>query len=151
MKRTLLRFASMALVAGMFSSVLFGQIATPPVIDGDGSDAVWAGVEAWDLLRTSGWNEAFMAGPDDFSATIKAIWDADAIYCLLEVMDDTLVTDKNNSWERDHYSIYFDISNIKQNVTGDLLDDLIEPMDSVQFMLEKIWSIEGDIDLGLNG
>jgi hypothetical protein len=136
-----------ALFTGLISPVLFGQIATPPVIDGDGSDAVWASVPAWDLLRPLNHVAGFITGADDFSATIKAVWDADAIYCLLEVKDDTLVTDQNQAWERDHYSIYFDMSNIKQN--GALLKDAAEPMDSVQFMLEKIWSVEGDLQLGL--
>jgi len=138
----------MALALGLISPGLIGQVATPPVIDGDGSDAVWADAPAWDLLRKNLYLTDYIDGPDDFSATIKAIWDADAIYCLLEVKDDTLDTQSNNSWERDHWSIYFDMSNIKQN--GALLDDKAEPMDSVQFMLEHpSWSVEQDISLGL--
>jgi hypothetical protein len=147
MKRPLRKLSMLAMFLGLISLNSFGQIATPPVIDGDGSDAVWATVPAWDLLRQNLYLSDFIDGPDDFSATIKAIWDADAIYCLLEVKDDTLDTQSNQAWERDHWSIYFDMSNIKQN--GALLDDKAEPMDSVQFMLEKVWSVEGDIDLQL--
>jgi hypothetical protein len=145
MKRKITRLSILALFIGLIGSNAFGQIATPPTIDGDGSDAAWASVAAMDLIRDLGTSGVTDAA--DFSATIKAIWDADAIYCLLEVMDDTLITDLNNSWERDHYSIYFDISNLKQN--ADLVDDLAEPMDSVQFMLEKIWSVEGGLPLNL--
>jgi hypothetical protein len=145
MKRTLLKVPILALAIGLIGSITFGQIAAPPVIDGDGSDAAWAGVTAMELLRenlTTGITDAA-----DFSATIKAVWDADGIYCLLQVMDDTLITDLNNPWERDHYSIYFDMSNIKQN--ADLLDDVAEPMDSVQFMLEKVWSVAGGLNLNM--
>ncbi len=145
MTRKLQKLALGALLTGFFSAAAFGQIATPPVIDGDGSDAAWAGVTAMDLVRDLG--TSGVADAADFSATIKTMWGADAIYCLLEVMDDTLITDLNNPWERDHYSIYFDISNIKQN--ADLIDDKAEPMDSVQFMLEKVWSLPDDLNLNL--
>gem|GEM_PF-5379778 len=141
------KLSILALITGLISPVLLGQVATPPVIDGDGSDAVWATVPAWDLLRQNLYLSDFIDGADDFSATIKTIWGTDAVYCLLEVKDDTLDTQSNQAWERDHWSIYFDMSNLKQN--GDLLDDKAEPMDSVQFMLEKVWSVEGDINLGL--
>jgi hypothetical protein len=48
----------------------------------------------------------------------------------------------NNPWERDHYSIYFDFNNHKSET---YLVDEVPPMDSVQFMLEKIWSVEGNL------
>lgn len=127
---------------GLVASAAFGQIATPPVIDGDPSDAVWATAVPMDLLRgnvTSG-----VSDEADFSATVWALWDMDAIYILLQVMDDTLITDLNEAWERDHYSIYFDFGNHKSD---GYLTDAVAPFDSVQFMLEKIWSVEGDLSL----
>jgi hypothetical protein len=121
---------------------------TPVEIQIDGViDGPWAQANIFQLERKLNYNVEFITGAADFSGQIRALWDQDNFYVLLEVKDDTLITDLNNSWERDHYSIYFDISNIKQD--GDLLDDVAEPMDSVQFMLEKIWSVEGDISLGL--
>ncbi|MFH0755997.1 MAG: sugar-binding protein, partial [Bacteroidota bacterium] len=116
------------------------QMAIDGVVEGNWNQAI-----AMPLLR-----ENLVTGitnAADFSGTVKALWDADNVYILLQVKDDTLVTTLNNSWERDHYSVYFDISNLKQN--ADLVDDLAEPMDSVQFMLEKIWSVAGGLPLNL--
>jgi hypothetical protein len=138
MKGRTTKLLNLALFLGLISATAFGQIATPPVIDGDGSDAVWATATAWDLLRQNTYTGVTDA--DDFSATIKVLWDADNIYCLLEEKDDVWDTINDQLWNRDHWSIYFDMNNIKQN--GALLDDVAEPMDSVEFMLEKIWGVE---------
>ncbi|HDS07043.1 MAG TPA: T9SS type A sorting domain-containing protein, partial [Bacteroides sp.] len=118
------------------------QIEVDGVEDGDWTHAIAMPLERKNLFTEANWDNAA-----DFSGVIKALWDPDNFYVLLKVQDDILETVANNAWERDHYSVYFDISNIKQD--GDLLDDHAEPMDSVQFMLEKIWSVEGDINLGL--
>ena len=88
MERTLRRLSILALLIGLISSNLFGQIATPPVIDGDGSDAVWDAVTAMELLREYDYSGTTDAA--DLSGSIKTLWDADNIYVLLEVLDDSL-------------------------------------------------------------
>ncbi|MFO7669118.1 MAG: sugar-binding protein [Bacteroidales bacterium] len=140
MTRKLQKLALGALLTGFFSAAAFGQIATPPVIDGDAGDAVWATVTAMDLLRDNG--SAGVTDAADFSGSIKVLWDANTVYCLLQVMDDTLITDLNQPWERDHYSIYFDLLNLK---TAAILTEGALPLDSAQFMLEKVWSVEGNL------
>ena len=142
MKTTTRKLLFLAAMVGLVGTSSFGQITTPPVIDGDGTDAVWGTMTAMELLRDNG--SAGVSDAADFSGTVKAMWDADYIYVLLEVLDDTLDTESNNPWERDHYSVYFDLNNHKS--TSYLLD-AVAPMDSVQFMLEKIWSVEGDLTL----
>ena len=142
MRRRLLQLLSLALLTGLTATIGFGQITTPPVVDGDPTDAIWSSALPMDLLRVN--TGTGIEDEADFSATIRTLWDADAIYVLLEVMDDTLITDLNNPWERDHYSIYFDFGNLK---TTTMVVDEVAPMDSVQFMLEKIWSVEGDLAL----
>jgi endo-1,4-beta-xylanase len=142
MKRISLRFSLMGLALGLICTAAFGQITTSPVIDGDGSDAVWASVSAFELLRDNG--SPGVADAADFSANIKVLWNADTVFCLLEVSDDTLVTDLNQAWERDHYSIYFDLGNLK---TTAFVKDAASPYDSIQFMVEKIWSVEGNLTM----
>ncbi len=58
----------------------------------------------------------------DFSGTVKALWDPDNFYVLLEVKDDSLYIDAPDSWQRDHYTIYFDVNNLK--TTTYLPDDM---------------------------
>ena len=73
----------------------------------------------------------------------KFIWHRITSYnvCYTKLLR-TLDTQSNQPWERDHYSVYFDFGNHKSLT---YLTDTEPPMDSVQFMLEKIWSVEGDL------
>jgi len=146
MRTTTRKLLFLAVMIGLVSASSFGQITTPPVIDGDGSDAIWTGVTAMDLLRDNG--TSGITDTDDFSGNIKFMWDADNVYVLLTVLDDTLITDLNNPWERDHYSVYFDFANLK---TTNQVVDKDETKDSVQFMLEKIWSTDADIAFSNQG
>ena len=137
MRKLLHKLMILTLAFGFVSSSAFGQITDPPpTIDGDGSDAVWATVAAMDLLREYDYEGVTDAA--DLSGTVKTLWDASNIYVLLEVMDDSLYVDAaTNPWERDHYTVYFDLSNLK---TTSYVADADATLDSVQFNVEKPWS-----------
>lgn len=141
MRKLLQKLSILAFVLGLLSTFSFGQIATPPVIDGDGSDAVWATVDTWQLQR---WHDmSGVTDEADFSASVKLMWDMDSLYLLLMVMDDSLKNEGGNVWERDHYSIYFDFANLK---TTSFVTDLAEPLDSVQDMLgDQNWGRGNDL------
>ncbi len=49
MMKNLQKLALMAIMTGLFSVGTLAQIATPPVIDGDGSDAAWDQAMTWPI------------------------------------------------------------------------------------------------------
>ncbi len=77
---------------------------TPPVIDGE-VDAVWA------LASTNSFVP--LANPADGSGTWKVLYDANNLYVLVDVTDDSLKNDSASSWQDDSVEIYFDGGNTK--------------------------------------
>jgi hypothetical protein len=77
---------------------------TPPVIDGE-VDAVWA------LASTNSFVP--LADPADGSGTWKVLYDAENLYVLVEVTDDSLKNDSASSWQDDSVEVYFDGGNTK--------------------------------------
>ncbi len=72
-----------------------------PVIDGN-IDDVWDAATAYDIntfIQTGGNAFSPPANAADLSGTFKALWDAEKLYLLLEVMDDTIKETNLNSFE----------------------------------------------------
>jgi hypothetical protein len=115
--------------------VVSGQTVFAPTTDGVGNDRAW--VDAVPMKLEREYDYTGVTGPADLSGTVKALWDPDNFYVLLEVKDDSLYIGGPNSWERDHYTVYFDVNNLKSTT---YLTDKAEPWDSVQFNFEKPWS-----------
>src|SRR4030042_6392907 len=75
-----------------------------PVIDGE-VDAIWADASTQYFLP--------LADPADGSGIWKALYDAENLYVLVDVTDDSLHNDSAGSWQDDSVEIYFDGGNTK--------------------------------------
>jgi len=76
----------------------------PPVIDGQ-VDGVWAAAATHSFVP--------LADPADGSGTWKVLYDANNLYVLVEVTDDSLKNDSASSWQDDSVEVYFDGGNTK--------------------------------------
>ena len=88
------------------------KATTPPVIDGDHTDAVWnlapwkqafavspADAGSWPEGTTPADKEGAFSGADDVSFKYKIIWDADHYYMLLRWTDDKIIySDVHNGY-----------------------------------------------------
>jgi hypothetical protein len=70
---------------------------------------------------------------NDLSGKFKLLWDANNLYYLLEVKDDTLFTSSGTSYLNDNFGIYFDLKNIKCDFYGS------DNSDSTIFNWEYQW------------
>ena len=80
-----------------------------PQIDGSGSDACWSGSN-WHAVDQK-WL-GVQPSADDFSERFKVCWDADKLYVLAEVTDDSLGDNYANPllnyWEDDTWEVFID-------------------------------------------
>jgi hypothetical protein len=118
MKKNLLNLRTLAtaLLIGAASSFSFAQITTLPVIDGDGSDAVWATAPAFSFDSVI--SDTNVTSADDLSGTFKVLWSVDSLYILIEENDDildvsTATPDAETYYLNDHVSVYIDAFNKK--------------------------------------
>ncbi|MDD5064551.1 MAG: sugar-binding protein [Phycisphaerae bacterium] len=102
--------------------------ATPPVIDGN-EDDVWSVAPVYKLKNVI---YAPPSSPNDIAADFRAMWDADNLYLLVDVTDDSLVNDTRPDqavtlptgstnipwWYDDCVEVYIDAGNSKSNQYG---------------------------------
>lgn len=81
-----------------------GYALMPPALDGE-VDAIWS------LASTQSFVP--LADPNDASGTWKVLYDADNLYVLVEVTDDSLKNDSMSAWQDDSVEVYFDGGNTK--------------------------------------
>jgi len=91
-----------------------GQAAAPPVIDGKIED-IWAKAKAYELE-----NSLYdpVSGPEDCSASFRALWDNDNLYILVQVQDEDLGNDSDDYWEDDAVEVFIDADNTKAGAYG---------------------------------
>ena len=89
-----------------------GIAAQPPVIDGQ-VDEIWADASTQYFVP--------LADPANASGIWKVLYDAENLYVLVDVTDDSLHNDSAGSWQDDSVEIYFDGGNTKVNtpLSGD--------------------------------
>ena len=75
-----------------------------PVIDGE-ADLVWEDAPAYYFVP--------LADPADGSGTWKVLYDAENLYVLVDITDDSLQNDSANAWQDDSVEVYFDGGNTK--------------------------------------
>jgi len=76
----------------------------PPVIDGQ-VDGIWAAAATNSFVP--------LADPADGSGTWKVLYDANNLYVLVEVTDESLKNDSTSAWQDDSVEVYFDGGNTK--------------------------------------
>jgi hypothetical protein len=57
--------------------------------------------------------------PEDLSASFRTDWDNQALYLLVDVIDDKFVNDSVEFWLDDSVEVFIDADNSKSNVYGD--------------------------------
>jgi hypothetical protein len=86
-----------------------------PSIDGNADDS-WVSVPSHTIghvAYTPPTSEA------DLSANFKTVYDSQALYILVDVTDDRLVSDSTESWLDDGVEVFIDADNSKSDVYGD--------------------------------
>ena len=128
-----------------------GFAIKPPVIDGQ-VDGIWAVASSQSFVP--------LADPADGSGIWKVLYDAENLYVLVDVTDDSLQNDSAGSWQDDSVEVYFDGGNTKVNtpLSGDdhqytvgwTADDIqgtnitgaTEGMEQAQVTTDTGWRIE---------
>jgi len=91
-----------------------------PVIDGE-MDAVWHNAGEHILTK----NET--TPPDDWFdlfGSWRMLWDEQSLYLFCTILDDAVIEEHGNVWERDGIEFYFDADNSKLPGTFDGIDDI---------------------------
>ncbi|PLS24366.1 endo-1,4-beta-xylanase [Bifidobacterium imperatoris] len=82
--------------------------AQAPVVDGDGTDAVWQQANEVSLdAVTSG------VGQVEAQATAKTLWKGNKLYALVQVKDPNVSLTNSNPWEKDSVEVFIDRGNTK--------------------------------------
>ena len=89
-----------------------GFAAQPPVLDGQ-IDEIWADASAQSFVP--------LDDPANGSGIWKVLYDAENLYVMVDVTDDSLQNDSDGSWQDDSVELYFDGGNTKLNTP--LADD----------------------------
>jgi tetratricopeptide (TPR) repeat protein len=87
----------------------------PPVIDGQAED-LWSNAQKYDIKNVM---YTPPSGPNDCSASYKALWDVNNLYLLVEVTDDSLKNDSIEFYNNDAIEIFIDSDNSKSESYGD--------------------------------
>lgn len=118
MKNLALTFLTLSLftIHSAFSQVDLQMTSTnvSPNIDGT-IDAIWNTVETHQLEQMLVGNAT---SSSDFSAYFKTLWDAENLYVLVNVTDDTKINDSDADYQDDAIEIYVDINNDKLTSYG---------------------------------
>ncbi len=86
-----------------------------PTIDGN-ADEIWEGVPSHAISHVTYTPPTSEA---DFSARFQAMYDKQALYVLVDVTDDQLVSDSAESWLDDGVELFIAADNNKSDVYGD--------------------------------
>ena len=99
------RLEILAVIAGVEQiDMEAGFAMVPPVIDGE-VDAIWSVAPTQSFVP--------LADPANASGTWKVLYDAENLYVLLDVTDDSLQNDSEAAWQDDSVEVYFDGGNTK--------------------------------------
>jgi len=119
MCKKLIYLVSVFMVVGLIGPVAaqevdmeIGYAIQPPVLDGEYDD-IWADASTQSFVP--------LADPANASGTWKVLYDAENLYVIVDVTDDSLQNDSASSWQDDSVEIYFDGGNTKVNtpLSGD--------------------------------
>ena len=98
-------------------SIDIPRVSRAPTIDG-AAESLWGDVPAYRLDNTI---RGSAVSNRDLSARFRPAWDASNLYLLVEVTDERLVNDSDDTFDDDGIEVYLDINNDKRTSYG--LDD----------------------------
>jgi len=87
----------------------------PVVIDGT-AEALWSQAREYKIGNVI---YSPVSSDKDFSASYKTLWDADNLYVMVEVTDDSLKNDSDEFWQDDAVEVFIDADNSKSERYGD--------------------------------
>jgi len=85
------------------------SVNKPPVLDGE-VDPIWS-IASVQYIRTT--IEGTVTSPEDCSGSWRAMWDAEYIYVIVDVNDDSKRNDSGSAYLDDSVEFYFDGGNSK--------------------------------------
>jgi len=156
MFRKLFFLTSFVLVLGLVGQVAAQDMeislaAQPPVLDGEVDD-IWADASEQYFVP--------LDDPVNGSGIWKVLYDAENLYVLVDVTDDSLQNDSASSWQDDSVEIYFDGGNTKldtplsgddhqytfgwttDEIQGTNIDGATEGIEHAQATTDTGWRIE---------
>jgi hypothetical protein len=83
------------------------KASRPPAIDGAAED-LWSDAREYELRNVIYSQPSSEA---DFSGSFRAMWDADNLYLLVDVADDSLKNDSDDYWQDDCVEVFIDADN----------------------------------------
>jgi hypothetical protein len=86
-------------------------LQTELIIDGAMGEGEWDWVEAMPVEKLL--NVSNIADENDYSLYFKMLWSDDALYLLIDVIDDIVYLGNTNVYMDDNIEIYFDMNNSK--------------------------------------
>ena len=128
-----------------------GYAIKPPVLDGE-VDGIWAAASTQSFVP--------LDDPANASGIWKVLYDAENLYVLVDMTDDSLQNDSASSWQDDSVELYFDGGNTKVNtplsgddhqytfawttdeIQGTNIDGYTEGMEHAQVTTDTGWRIE---------
>jgi len=150
--RALTRLDILAAMAGVEQiDMEIGAAVEPPVIDGE-VDSVWNSASTQSFVP--------LDDPADGSGTWKVLYDADNLYVLVDITDDSLNNDSSAAWQDDSVEVYFDGGNTKlstalsgddhqytfgwtaDDIQGTNIDGATEGIEQGQVTTDTGWRIE---------
>jgi tetratricopeptide (TPR) repeat protein len=85
------------------------KASRPVVIDGT-AEALWSEAREYKIGNVI---YSPVSSDKDFSASYKTLWDADNLYVLVDVTDDSLKNDSDEFWQDDAVEVFIDADNSK--------------------------------------
>ncbi|MBN2593512.1 MAG: tetratricopeptide repeat protein [Sedimentisphaerales bacterium] len=91
------------------------KASRPVVIDGK-AEALWSEAREYKIGNVI---YSPISSDGDFSASYKTLWDAQNLYVLVDVTDDSLKNDSDDFWQDDAVELFIDADNSKSGGYGD--------------------------------
>ncbi|MBN2314030.1 MAG: tetratricopeptide repeat protein [Sedimentisphaerales bacterium] len=91
------------------------KASRPVVIDG-GAEDLWFDAREYKIGNVI---YSPVSSDEDFSASYRALWDAENLYLLVYVTDDSLKNDSDEFWQDDAVEVFIDADNSKSGGYGD--------------------------------
>jgi Carbohydrate family 9 binding domain-like/Concanavalin A-like lectin/glucanases superfamily len=111
--RALTELDILAAMAGVEQiDMQIGAAVEPPVIDGE-VDYMWESASTQYIVA--------LDDPANASGSWKALYDAENLYVIVDITDDSLANDSTGAWQDDSVEFYFDGGNSKEStaLSGD--------------------------------
>jgi len=125
MKKRIFLIIQILLLSGWMVTIINAQVNNSPVLDGI-LDQQWNLTEWRHLTKlVKNTNNTSFTSDRDFKSSFKILWDKEALYLFILIIDDDIVNIGSITHQNDNCEIYFDINNSKTSTYDGIDDDQI--------------------------